>query len=79
MGKIQGLFVFNAGAGIGGGDGGNPSLTRDEADFGALFVAEDDLGVLAGFFPGGFNDVTVLEDVGVTGAEGGNVFVVVVV
>ena len=73
------MSILYAGAVIRGGDGGNPSLTRDEANFFVFFVAEDDLGVFRGLFPSTLDDAAVLEDVGVAGADGGDVFVVIIV
>jgi len=61
------------------GDGRDPGLSRDESNLGAIAIAEDDLGGSGGLFPGAEDNVAVLEDVGVAGADVGDVFVVVVV
>ena len=61
------------------GDGGDPGLAGDERDRLAGLVAEDDLGVFGGLFPGAEIDITVLEDVSVAGAERRNIFVVIIV
>lgn len=59
-------------------DGGDPELTGGEFDDFAGGVFEADLAVLGGFGPSTLNDGAVLEDVGLTGADGGDRFMVAV-